>query len=123
MIWSAAPLSGQRRRWRHLTRRIRPRGLSSPTRCGRGEFQITGKPPETQDEENGINRGSARQPDPDADSAKSSPEGEAVCGGKSDQPVADRGEYERHSRVVQATKRPCRDRLDAVGDKERRTDR
>ena len=84
---------------------------------------MTGKPPETQDEENGINRGSARQPDPDADSAKSSPESEPVGGGKSDHPVADRGEHERYSRVVQATQRACRDRLDAIGDKESRTDR
>jgi hypothetical protein len=38
-------------------------------------LQMIRKPPEPQDQKNGIHRGPAGQPDPDADRAKLGPEG------------------------------------------------
>src|SRR3979411_2832558 len=87
------------------------------TPCGCGEFQMPRKQPETQDQKNGINRGSTGQPDPDTGRAELRPEGQSICGGEPDKPVADRGEQQRQPWIVHAAKSAGRASLDTVRDK------
>src|SRR2546428_674023 len=84
----------------------------------RAALKLPGKPQEQKDEKNSKNRGAAGKPDPAPGCAEIGPKRESIGGGKPDQPVTDRGEQQRHPRVVHATQPPRRDRLDAVGDKE-----
>src|SRR5207302_8197674 len=76
--------------------------------------------PKPQDQKDCVDRGAAGQSDPDPDGTEPRRECEGVGAGKSDHPIADRGEQQRYPCVVHATKRSDNDGLHGVGDKERR---